>query len=259
MRRRRQNNPESLTNSSDIEPQRNSEDVAPQRSQNENQLLERLITQQAEAFEGLSKQIASLQFSIETLKRDQAQSISHQNEVVPQKVDFQEIIKPNLKSKDELISIFQEFLTQFLNSETKSTALKNLRLWFQNIVNNPNDQLKSRINTTNSVYKSSFAVNKAAGLLFETVGFVTKGSLWEFDASYLDSLQIMLEMVQEEVAKIPLPKFNSTAPWKMTKSDDGGKIEEKKEEEERKEVEKKDETQSNETRNETDSQIEGNA
>mmetsp|Transcript_3131 Transcript_3131/g.2847 ORF Transcript_3131/g.2847 Transcript_3131/m.2847 type:complete len:193 (+) Transcript_3131:338-916(+) len=181
--RRRRNQPrpaDSASNSSDLDSQRESasNELVSQRSQGESQLLERLITQQAEAFEGLSKQIASLQFAIETLKRDQAQLMTQQSSQPQNSPEISEPVPAiKFKTKEEINEIFQEFLINTTSVDQKATALKNMRMWFQNMVNNPSDQNKNKINTTNMQYKNSIAGNKVAATLLETAGLTLKGNI----------------------------------------------------------------------------------
>lgn len=121
------------------------------------------------------------------------------------------------QESNEKISELYEKCFSSISESNKGLALKTMKMWFSNLVANPYDKTKSRINVTNPHYKNYFANNKAADELFEYVGFVGNGSFLEFGLQDLTKINMILEKITEGINSLPSVQFSPSAPWQIAK------------------------------------------
>ena len=172
--------------------------------------MDKKFQEQKDMIEALAKQVSELQFSIETLKKTQENS-EIQSEVLTKSVVIEEANIEEPKFEVNIDEIFNNCFSTFSESN-KGLALKTMKMWFSNILTNPTDKQKSRINITNPQYKNYFAGNIEADKLFDIVGFELKGNFLEFEALKLDNLKQMLDKITENINALPLQVFSNSAP-----------------------------------------------
>jgi PUB domain len=178
-------------------------------------MMQQKFEEQKEIIENLSKQVAELQYKIETLKISNNPQILDP-EVVDNLYDSINSITDIEKPQQNIDEIFENCFSS-LSESNKGLALKTMKMWFQNILNNPSDKQKSRINTTNPQYKNYFAGNNYADQLFTFVGFQVRGSFLEFEQQDLNNLKAVLDKITEGISLLPSQVFSNSAPWQLAK------------------------------------------
>ncbi|CAG9313055.1 unnamed protein product [Blepharisma stoltei] len=159
-------------------------DMALLEGQRNDNKIERLINKHTEAFENLSKQIASLKNSIENLK------------------DTQEKLANSLNNSTENCQVFNQFVSQFNSLDKTLSALNTLKFYFQNILTSPANPQRNKINMTNEDYKNNLSPNRMIRRLLEVSGFHLKGIFMEFDPTQLSSLQSTFTLIQNEIDQL---------------------------------------------------------
>ena len=185
------------------------------------EIMEKRFGEQKDIIENLTRQIAELQFSIEAMKKNQ-ESLGVRESAQREDDESMQIVESSVGVEEEkdLVNMTEVFEICFSNfsDSNKGLALKTMKMWFQNIVNNPEDKQKSRINITNPQYKNYFAENPGAGELFEVVGFKLRGNFLEYEAKNQDRLKEMLDKITEGISSLPVHTFSNSAPWQRAKS-----------------------------------------
>lgn len=205
-------------------------------------MLEVKFAEQRQSVENLTKQVAELQFAIETLKKSQEVLVKEKEKAI-EEVKIQEVPVVE-ENKFDVEEVFMSCFANFTESN-KGLALKTMKMWFQNIVTSPLDKQKSRINITNPQYKNYFAGNSEADRLFLEVGFVSRGNFLEFEAASTVRIQAVLEKITEAITNLPIQAFSNSAPWQLNRS-----LTEKKPEKEEKKAEKEEKKVEKEVKNE---------
>lgn len=122
-----------------------------------------------------------------------------------------------IESQVKILDLYEKCFAG-ISENNKGLALKTMKMWFSNLVANPYDKTKSRINVTNPHYKNYFAGSVAANELFEYVGFVGNGSFLEFGLQDLTRINLVLEKITEGINSLPSVQFSPAAPWQIAKS-----------------------------------------
>lgn len=123
------------------------------------------------------------------------------------------------KKEDFTEKINELFTSCFssINDSNKGVAYKTMKMWFSNLISNPYDKSKTRINMTNPHYKNYFAGNEAADELFKFLGFSIKAGFVEFESEDLTKINVVLDKITEAISSLPSVQFSPAAPWQVAK------------------------------------------
>jgi uncharacterized coiled-coil protein SlyX len=189
-------------------------------------MIEEKFKQQAEILEVVRKQVADTRFEIENLKKSQDElfeSVENLKEI--KIVESSELIdKPQDNCAEKITELFNRCFSG-ISEGNKGVALKTMKMWFSNLISNPYDKTKTRINMTNPHYKNYFSGNEAADELFKFVGFSIGSGFIEFDSEDLSRISIVLDRITEGINSLPTVQFSAAAPWQVARP-----LEKKKEE-----------------------------